>query len=212
MAVPHRHETVDGFELQFGSNYLGHFALTGRLLPVLRRGRNPRLVTLSSLAHLRGRIDFGDPQAKRHYGAWTAYNQSKLAMLMFAIEFQRRSAALGWGVRAVAAHPGWANTDILRNGPALGRPPGLKERIAMLAFPVFGQSAAAGALPILYAATAPDAQAGGYYGPDGFYELRGAPKDAHIAPQARDVDAAAKLWELSVHLTGVDFAKAAAVT
>lgn len=204
MAVPHRQETEDGFEFQFGTNYLGHFALAGRLLPFLRGGSQPRLVTVSSLAHLRGRIAFGDPQARRKYGPWTAYNQSKLAMLMFAIEFQRHSAALGWGITAVAAHPGWANTELFRNGPALGRSPGWKERLGLLAFPIFGQSAAEGAWPILMAATAPDVQAGGYYGPDGFYELKGHPKPARVAPQATDVDAARRLWDLSVSLTGVD--------
>ncbi len=209
MAVPTRHETVDGFELQFGTNYLGHFALMGRILPALQRGRAPRLVTVASLAHRRGRIDFADPQGQR-YGPWKAYSQSKLAMLMLAIEFQRRSAALGWRVTGVSAHPGWAMTEIFHKGPAMGRAPGWLERGAMLAFPVFGQSAAAGALPILYAATAPGVQAAGYYGPDGFYELKGAPAPARMKPQARDEDAARRLWDLSVHLTGVDPAAFAA--
>lgn len=203
MAVPERRETADGFELQFGTNYLGHFALMGLLLPSLRLAHGARLVTVSSLAHRRGRIDFADPQGKR-YGAWKAYSQSKLAMLMLAIELQRHSAALDWGVVGVSAHPGWANTDIFANGPALGRTPGWKERLGTLAFPIFGQSAAAGALPILYAATAPGIQAAGYYGPDGFYELKGEPSPARIEPQARDEDAGRRLWDLSVHLTGVD--------
>ena len=203
MAVPERHETVDGFELQFGTNYLGHFALMGRLLPLLQRGRNPRLVTVASLAHRRGRIDFADPQGKR-YGPWKAYSQSKLAMLMLAIEFQKHSAALGWGVVGVSAHPGWAHTDILRNGPVLDRSVGFKEKMLEVLFPVFGQSASEGALPILYAATAPKVQAAGYYGPSGFYELKGSPKVARIEPQARDDDVGRRLWDLSVHLTGVD--------
>jgi NAD(P)-dependent dehydrogenase (short-subunit alcohol dehydrogenase family) len=203
MAVPDRRETVDGFELQFGINYLGHFALMGQLLPLLQRGHDPRLVTVASLAHRRGRIDFTDPQGKQ-YGPWKAYSQSKLAMLMLAIEFQRRSAALNWGVLGVSAHPGWSHTDILKNGPVLGRALGWKEKALDFLFPVFGQSAAAGALPILYAATATGIQAAGYYGPDGFYELKGGPKPARIEPQARDEDAARRLWDLSVHLTGVD--------
>ena len=203
MAVPIRHETRDGFELQFGTNYLGHFALTGRLMPLLRRGTSPRVVNVASLAHLRGRIDFKDPQGRR-YHPWKAYGQSKLAMLMFGIELQRRSAALGWGVTGLSAHPGWAMTDIFTNGPTLGGASGWKERIGMLAFPVFGQSAEAGARPILFAATAPKVQAGGYYGPNGFGELKGAPKVARISQQARNVDAAARLWDLSVDLTGVD--------
>ena len=203
MAVPDRHETVDGFELQFGTNYLGHFALMGLLLPALKRGRQPRLVTLASLAHRRGRIDFADPQGQR-YRPWKAYSQSKLAMLMLAIEFQRHSAALGWNVVGVSAHPGWAHTDILKNGPVLGRAMGWKEQVLDTLFPVLGQTAAAGALPILYAATAPNIQAAGYYGPDGFYELKGPPKPARIMPQARDEEAGRRLWDLSVHLTGVD--------
>lgn len=204
MAVPARHETRDGFELQLGTNYLGHFALTGRLLSLLRRGTAARVVNVASLAHLRGRIDFADPQGRRRYHPWRAYSQSKLAMVMFGIEFQRRSAALGWGVTGVSAHPGWAMTDLFSNGPTMGGASGWKERLGLLAFPYFGQSAPAGARPILHAATAAKVQAGGYYGPDGFYELKGAPKLARIAPQARDVDAAARLWNLSVDLTGVD--------
>lgn len=203
MAVPVRHETHDGFELQFGTNYLGHFALTGRLMPRLVQAAGARVVNVASLAHLRGKIDFADPQG-RGYHPWKAYSQSKLAMLMFGIELQRRSAALGWGVMGVSAHPGWAMTDIFTNGPRLGGASGWKERIGMLAFPYFGQSAAAGARPILLAATAAKVQAGGYYGPSGFYELKGAPKVARIAPQARNVDAAARLWDLSVDLTGID--------
>jgi NAD(P)-dependent dehydrogenase (short-subunit alcohol dehydrogenase family) len=207
--VPTRHETVDGFELQFGTNYLGHFALMGRLLPALRRGRDARLVTVASLAHRRGRIDFADPQG-RQYSPWKAYSQSKLAMLMLAIVFQRHSAALGWGVTGVAAHPGWAMTEIFSKGPAMGRAPGWLERGAMLAFPVLGQSAAAGALPILYAGTAPAVRAAGYYGPNGFYELKGEPAPAWVRPQARDEEAGRRLWDLSVHLTGVDPAAIAA--
>jgi NAD(P)-dependent dehydrogenase (short-subunit alcohol dehydrogenase family) len=204
MAVPRRRETRDGFELQFGTNYLGHFALTGWLLPALRRGTGARVVNVASLAHLRGRISFKDPQARRRYQPWAAYSQSKLAMLMFAMELQRRSAARRWGVTGVAAHPGWAMTDIFTNGPRLDGGTGWKERIAMALFPFFGQSAEAGAQPILHAATARKVQAGGYYGPSGFYELKGAPKAAQVAPQARNVDAAARLWALSVDATGVD--------
>ena len=117
MALPKRRATLDGFEMQFGTNYLGHYALTARLLPQLRRGFKPRVVNLSSLAHRSGAIDFGDLQSERSYRPWRAYGQSKLAMLMFALELQRRSNAAGWGLMSNAAHPGFARTDLIPNGP-----------------------------------------------------------------------------------------------
>ena len=206
MAIPRRQETEDGFERQFGTNYLGHFALTGLLMPALKRGRSSRVVNLASLAHRRGRIDFADPQGRR-YAPWKAYSQSKLAMLMFGTEFQRRSAALGWGIVGISAHPGLALTDIFTSGPALGGRIGLRERLGLAIVPWVGQSAAQGALPILFAATALNIQPGGYYGPSGFYEMKGDPKPAFTTAAALDVNAAAKLWELSVHLTKVDPAR-----
>jgi NAD(P)-dependent dehydrogenase (short-subunit alcohol dehydrogenase family) len=208
MALPHRQVTVDGFEMQFGTNYLGHFALTALLLPLLRRAPAPRVVSIGSNAHHRGRIDFDDLQGMR-YRPWKAYAQSKLAMLMFAQELQRRSDAGGWGITSVAAHPGWARTDLIAKGPAsAGR--NFIGALAPLVAPWFSQDAAAGALPTLYAATAPEAKGGGYYGPDGWHEVRGAPAPARLSAAATDRAAAARLWEVSEALTGVRFPAAPA--
>jgi NAD(P)-dependent dehydrogenase (short-subunit alcohol dehydrogenase family) len=201
MALPTRQTTADGFEMQFGTNYLGHYALTARLLALLRRAYQPRVVSLSSIAHRTGFIQFSDLQGERFYSPWKAYNQSKLAMLMFALELQRRSDAAGWNLISTASHPGWARTDLFANGPGFG----LISVASQFAAPLFSQSAESGALPTLFAATSPQAEGGGYYGPNGLYELRGPPAPARIMPQARDNAAAAKLWDVSQQLTGVSF-------
>jgi NAD(P)-dependent dehydrogenase (short-subunit alcohol dehydrogenase family) len=200
MALPRRQTTADGFEMQFGTNYLGHFALTARLLPLLRRASGPRVVSISSLAHRTGLIDFDDLQGARVYAPWRAYGQSKLAMLIFALELQRRSDASGWNLTSAAAHPGFARTGLFASGPG-----GLLSLATDLAAPFFGQSAADGARPILFAATSPVAKPGAYYGPGGIGELRGGPAPALIMPQARDSATAAKLWEVSEKLTGTSF-------
>lgn len=205
MALPTRQTTADGFELQIGTNFLGHFALTGQLLPLLRKANDPRVIQLSSLAHRRGAIDFDDLQGERPYGAWKAYSQSKLAMLIFALELQRRSDAQGWGLTSMGAHPGWATTDLIANGPATSGPK-LLWRLTHLLSPLFSQSPAGGALPTLYAATAPDVKKGGYYGPDGFGELKGAPSHSKITGQANDPAVATRLWEAAERLTGGHFA------
>jgi len=204
MAPPARRVTADAFELQFGTNYLGHFALTARLLPALLASGSGRVVSVSSLAHRRARMNFDDLQAATGYSPWASYGQSKLAMLMFARELQRRATAAGWALRSVAAHPGWAVTDIISNGPG-GGAPGLKEHAMQAAFRLFGQSAARGALPLLFAAMAPEAKGGGYYGPRGFMEIKGEVGPARIMPQASDAAAAARLWEMSEQLTGLHF-------
>jgi NAD(P)-dependent dehydrogenase (short-subunit alcohol dehydrogenase family) len=201
MALPTRQTTADGFEMQFGTNYLGHYALTAQLLPQLRSARQPRVVSLSSIAHRTGFVQFSDLQGERLYSPWKAYNQSKLAMLMFALELQRRSDAAGWNLISNAAHPGWARTDLFTNGPGSG----LLSFASQLAAPLFSQSAESGALPTLFAATSPQAKGGGYYGPSGLNGLKGPPAPAWIMPQARDKAAAAKLWEVSQQLTGVSF-------
>lgn len=203
MALPARQTTADGFEMQFGVNYLGHFALTLRLLPLLRRAEAARVVNLSSLAHKRASMHFDDLQL-RQYSAWGAYAQSKLAMLLFAFELQRRSADRGWGVLSNAAHPGWAATDIIANGPvANGGAGAWKYQIAKLVWPFLAQSPAAGALPVLYAATAPDAAGGAYYGPQNRPETKGPPGKARLAPAATDRAAAARLWAESERLVGL---------
>jgi NAD(P)-dependent dehydrogenase (short-subunit alcohol dehydrogenase family) len=202
MALPTRQTTADGFEMQFGTNYLGHYALTAHLLPLLRRGDRPRVVNLSSLAHRWGAIDFDDLQGLRSYGPAKAYSQSKLAMLVFALELQRRSDAAGWGLMSNAAHPGYARTDLITNGPGAR---GVLSQINKLLGPLISHSAAEGALPTLFAATSPEAKAAGYYGPNGFYELKGPPEPAKIMPRAKDVAVAARLWDVSAALTGVSF-------
>jgi NAD(P)-dependent dehydrogenase (short-subunit alcohol dehydrogenase family) len=200
MALPRRQTTADGFEMQFGTNYLGHFALTARLMPLLRRSSGPRVVSVSSLAHRTGSIDFGDLQSTRLYSPWKAYGQSKLACLMFALELQRRSDAAGWNLTSDAAHPGFSRTNLFASGPG-----GLLSVATDFAAPFFGHSAADGARPILFAATSPQAKPGAYYGPGGFGELRGAPAPALIMPRARDAATAARLWDVSEKLTGTSF-------
>ena len=207
MTPPRRKVTADGFELQFGTNYLGHYALTARLLPWLRRGHQSRVVSLSSLAHRSGTINLDDLQSTRSYVPWKAYSQSKLAMLMFALELQRRSDAAGWGLMSNAAHPGYARTDLIANGPGAS---GLLWQLNKFLQPLVSHSAAEGALPTLLAATSPQAEPGGYYGPNWFYELKGPPVPAKIMPRAKDAAVAARLWDVSAALTGVSFDQFAA--
>jgi NAD(P)-dependent dehydrogenase (short-subunit alcohol dehydrogenase family) len=206
MALPKRQTTADGFEMQFGTNYLGHYALTARLLPLLRRGHQPRVVNLSSLAHRSGRIDFDDLQGAKSYNPFKAYCESKLAMLIFALELQRRSDAGGWGLISNAAHPGFARTDLMANGPGTA---GLMGLLGKMLQPFASHSAAAGALPTLFAATSPAAKAAGYYGPNGFYEMKGPPSPARIMPRAKDAAVNARLWDVSAALTGVTFGQVA---
>lgn len=205
MGLEVRQTTRDGFEQQIGVNYLAHFALTGRLRDALNAAPGGgRVVNVASLAHRRAVLRLDDLQSVKAYRPMAAYGQSKLAMLMFSLELHRRAVAHGWTLRAFAAHPGWSRTDIIANGLG-GGAPGLKARVVEALFAVVAQSAQAGALPILFAALAPEAEPGGYYGPDRFGETRGEPAPAAIFPQARDQAAAAALWELSEELTGVAF-------
>lgn len=207
MTPPLRQTTADGLELQFGTNYLGHFALTAHLLPLLRRGRDPRVVTLSSIA-VRGNaaINFEDLQAEKTYQPMPAYAQSKLACLMFALELQRRSDQAGWGLKSIAAHPGISRTGLLHNAPGRLSTQGLLRSLLWFLF----QPAARGALPTLFAATSPDARGGHYYGPDKLSETRGYPSEAALPVAALELDVAHRLWEVSERLARVDFARAAA--
>jgi NAD(P)-dependent dehydrogenase (short-subunit alcohol dehydrogenase family) len=203
MTPPIRKTTADGFELQFGTNYLGHFALTALLLPMLIRGTESRVVTLSSIA-ARGRsvaIDFDDLQAERNYRPMPAYGQSKLACLMFALELQRRSDEARWGIASIAAHPGVSRTDLLHNAPGRRSVQGLARSFLWFLF----QPAAQGALPTLFAATSPTARGGGYYGPHKMGETRGHPTEAQIPRQALEKHAAHRLWEVSEKMTGISF-------
>jgi NAD(P)-dependent dehydrogenase (short-subunit alcohol dehydrogenase family) len=203
MALSQRATTKDGFEMQFGTNYLSHFALTARLLPLLTAAK-ARVVQLSSIAHRRGRIRLDDLNYEQGYAAWPVYAQSKLAMLMFAIELDRRSKAGGWGLTSVAAHPGFARTDLIANGPAVGAG-ALARWGGDVVTSLVGHSAAAGALPILMAATAPGVTGGQYFGPQGWMELKGPPGPGKIEPQALDAGVAARLWAESERLTDVAF-------
>ncbi|GJE27915.1 SDR family oxidoreductase [Methylobacterium organophilum] len=201
MSLPTRQLSSDGYELQFATNYLGHFALTAHLLPLLREARMPRVVTLSSVAARGGRIAFDDLQAERAYRPMAVYSQSKLACLIFARELQRRSNANGWGLTSLAAHPGISRTDLLPNGSGRWSAAGMMRTYLWFLF----QPAARGALPTLYAATAPLATAGGYYGPTRLGETRGAPGPAEVPVQAQDEAVATRLWAVSEQLSGVTF-------
>jgi NAD(P)-dependent dehydrogenase (short-subunit alcohol dehydrogenase family) len=201
MTPPKRQLTADGFELQFGTNHLGHFALTAQLLPLLRRGNQSRVVTLSSIAARAGAINFDDLQSERGYNPMHAYSQSKLACLMFALELQRRSDAAGWGIRSMAAHPGISRTDLLPNGAGARSAAGLARRFLWFLF----QPAAQGALPTLFAATSPQVQGGTYYGPDKLSETRGHPAIAKVPAQALDTGASERLWRESERLAGTTF-------
>ena len=205
MAVP-RQETADGFEMQFGVNHLGHFALTGQLLDLLvGSDGESRVVTHSSGAHESGRMDFDDLHREESYGKWSAYGQSKLANLLFAYELQRRLEAAGiTDTLSVACHPGWAATNLQYRGP---KQEGSKARMGLMkvANTVFGQSARQGALPLLYASVGPDVQGGEYYGPDGFMNMRGAPEKQSSNAASRDEADAERLWAESEALTGVSY-------
>ncbi len=198
MQPPKRGTSVDGFELQFAVNYLGHFALTAQLLPLLQKADAPRVVTLSSIAARGGAIDFSDLQFERAYDAAAAYSQSKLACLMFARELQRRSDAERWGIRSIAAHPGVSRTNLLANHT--GAPGFVRRHLAFLF-----QPAAQGALPTLHAATAPQAQGGSYYGPTGMMETRGPVGLARLPAAALDDTTAARLWAVSETLSSTHF-------
>jgi NAD(P)-dependent dehydrogenase (short-subunit alcohol dehydrogenase family) len=200
--APPRRTTVDGFESQFGTNHLGHFALTGLLLPKLLAAGQARVVTLSSGAHRIGTIHFDDLQGDRRYNNWLWYGQSKLANLMFALELNRRASAAGSKLISVAAHPGYAATNLQDAGMAHWY-----ERIGgWIGYVLVAQSADMGALPTLYAATVPDLPGGSFVGPDGFMEQRGHPHLVTAAGKAYDQEAWRRLWEISEELTGVRYA------
>ncbi len=199
MMTPRR-TTSDGFELQLGTNHLGHFALTGLLLDALGRSGSARVVTVSSNEHKGGRIDFDDLQLERSYTPRDSYQRSKLANAVFATELDRRLRAAGSPMISVFAHPGYSATNLQSTGPT-----GLLKAGLAVANRVFAQSAERGALPQLYAATAPGVEGGDYYGPDGRGELRGFPRKVKAIPDAYDPAIGARLWETSEELTGVRY-------
>lgn len=206
MAIP-RSETEDGFELQFGVNHLGHYALTGLLIGVVvetaDRDGDARVVTVSSEMHRRGKIDFTDLHGREGYGKWRAYSQSKLANLLFAYELQRRLEDAGTDARSLGCHPGWAATNLQRRGPELM---GSTARLLLMKAlnTLLGQPAERGALPLLYAATM-DVEGGCYVGPDGFMNRSGSPEVQRSSDKSYDVEAAERLWRVSEDLTGVEY-------
>jgi NAD(P)-dependent dehydrogenase (short-subunit alcohol dehydrogenase family) len=203
MAIPYR-RTADGFEMQFGTNHLGHFALTGLLLDRLLATPGARVVTVSSNAHKFAAMRWDDLQWTRGYRKWFAYSQSKLANLLFANELQRRLAAANAGAISVACHPGYAATNLQGVGPRM-QGSSIGEVVMEFANRVFAQNAAMGALPTLYAATAPDVRGGDYIGPDGLGEQWGHPKKVRANARANDPEAQRRLWEASERLTGVRY-------
>ena len=210
MQPPERETTAEGFELQLGCNHLGHFALTGHLLPLLRAAHGARVTSLSSSAQRLGGIKFDDLQFEKRYNATQAYAQSKSANLMFALELDRRSRQSGWGIVSNSAHPGLCKTNLQFSGPSQGKEsPTLLERfyrVSRQAAPFMWQSIDEGILPALYGATSPDAKGGAFYGPRGILELAGGGvTDAKILARSSDEADCRKLWEISEQLTGVTY-------
>lgn len=201
MTPPNRQTTSDGLELQFGTNYLSHFALTAHLMPLLRQAPAARVVSLGSVAARDGQIHFDNLQSEASYRPMVAYGQSKIACLLFGMELARRSAANQWGITSLSAHPGISRTDLLHNAPGRTSLTGLARSYLWFMF----QPAAQGALPSVYAATAPGAKAGDYYGPAWLGEMRGPVGPARLPPQATDMAVAQRLWDVSEQLAGVAF-------
>jgi NAD(P)-dependent dehydrogenase (short-subunit alcohol dehydrogenase family) len=197
MALPKREQTVDGFERQFGTNHLGHFALTGLLIPALLAVPSPRVVTVASLAHRNGKMEWDNLQSEKSYSPWGAYNMSKLANILFARELDRRAREAKTKLVSVACHPGISITNIAQYGTDF------KSRFVKAVGGMIFQDDAKGALPTLYAATAAEVQGGQYIGPGGFGEMGGYPKVVQPRPQALDEQAGRRLWTVSEQLTGV---------
>jgi NAD(P)-dependent dehydrogenase (short-subunit alcohol dehydrogenase family) len=208
MTPPTRHETQDGFELQFGTNYLGHFALTAHIFPLLREA-SARVTTLSALAARSGTFQWDDLQYQGKYQAMKAYGQSKLAQMLFALELDRRSRAAGWGIVSNTAHPGLTVTNLQTSGWNMGRDKiSLRTasfRLAPKVLPFLVQYPQAGALPALYAATSSDARGGAFYGPDGFAHLTGGPTEQKLYRAAEDRDSASRIWAEAERLAQIGF-------
>lgn len=203
MAIPLR-RTADDFEMQFGTNHLGHFALTGRLLPLLLAADQSRVVTTSSQAHRIGKMRWDDLHWRKRYSKWLAYGQSKLANLLFTFELGRQANLEGTGLIAMAAHPGYAATHLQAAGPEMaGR--NFMGRVMGAGNTILAQTDTQGAWPQLYAATMPDVRSGDYYGPKGIFEMQGSPEKVRMRGAGRDAQAAARLWEISERETSVSY-------
>ncbi len=203
MMIP-KMQTNDGFEMQFGTNHLGHFALTGLLLERMVENPSARIVTVSSLMHQRGQMDFDDLMGDQNYNDSAAYAQSKLANLLFTFELQRRLQQAGKPNLALAAHPGYTDTNLQAVGPRLSGS-AMRALLMKIANRFFAQDVEIGALPTLYAATAPDVDPGDFIGPGGFNEVRGYPQKVSSSPAAQNEPDARRLWEISEKLTGVTY-------
>jgi NAD(P)-dependent dehydrogenase (short-subunit alcohol dehydrogenase family) len=214
MAIPTREATVDEFERQFATNYLGPFALTALLLSSIKPQPGSRIVTVCSNAGKYGKIAFDNLQSERRYSPmFGAYSQSKLAELIFTLELQRRLTAAHSPILSIAAHPGYAVTNLHDSGPGDGNSPiDSPMKILLNLLHPLSQDAHHGALPTLFSAVSPTAQPGGYYGPDGFLETKGNPTAAKIPAAAKDQAVAAQLWEQSERLTGTTFASLGSLT
>lgn len=207
MALPYR-RTADGFEMQFGTNHLGHFALTGLLLPYILAASSARVVTVSSGMHVPGAIDFDNLDGSKAYDRWRSYSQSKLANLLFAYELQRHFMAAGVAAISVGCHPGFAATNLQAAGPRMAGSR-MGELLSVVGNRLFAQSQAMGALPTLYAAVAPQVNGCDYIGPLGLFGMRGTPGKVKSSPRSYDATLAHRLWQVSEDLTGVryDFSK-----
>ncbi len=203
MALPYQ-ETVQGFEKQLGTNHLGHFALTAQLLPLLEKTSAARIVTVSSIYHRQGQINFEDLMSKQKYNKWTAYAQSKLANILFMRELQHRLQAQGSAISSLAAHPGYASTNLQAAGPKAENS-ALKQKLMELANRFLAQSAEQGAYPQLFAMSETNLPGGSYWGPDGFKAMRGYPVKETPIEAGLDDAAAARLWQVSEELTGLTF-------
>lgn len=204
MALPYG-KTADGFETQLGVNHLGHFALTGRLLPLLKKTPGARVVSVSSQAHRMGKMNWDDLMSERRYEKWTAYGQSKLANLLFTFELGRRLKKAGDGIVVTAAHPGYSATNLQHKGPEMEGSK-LQGMFMSMGNGIFAQTASMGALPTLRAALDPAALSGDYFGPGGIFEIAGYPVKVGTSARARDEASGKQLWERSVALTHVDYA------
>jgi NAD(P)-dependent dehydrogenase (short-subunit alcohol dehydrogenase family) len=203
MAIP-KGRSKQGFELQFATNHLGHFALTAHLLPALLKAKAPRVTNVASTAHKIGQIHWDDPNWEHsRYHPWSAYGQTKLANLLFSAELQRQATEHGTNLLAATGHPGYAATNLNASGPATRNP--VMRVLTPLADQLIGQSDVMGALPQLYAATMPDVAGNDYWGPGGFQEQRGYPKKVGRTSRAKNADDAKRLWTLSEELTGTTF-------
>jgi NAD(P)-dependent dehydrogenase (short-subunit alcohol dehydrogenase family) len=203
MALLDRKTTADGFEMQFGTNHLGHFALTGLLLPALLSTTGSRVVSVASLAHRTGTMHFNDLHFEKKYRPWATYAQSKLSNILFALELDRRFKILSANAESLVVHPGLSDTKLGINGP--GSKNKLMAMIAKILSPVICQSEEKGALPTLRAATDPEAHGGEYYGPSGFLEWGGSPIKVKCNSEAADREVAEKLWKMSEEMTGVRY-------